>query len=321
MSSKRSAISLFEASTAEPSRLTAFAGNRLDRQSEIRPVECLEEAFLHEETLAYAVLEGDIVLGSDDGKVLFRLHELNGFRPEKENAVLLGYTIDGAPRVMLPLALDRQELPPSLKTVDCRTLYMQQVLPPAILGEVAQGASLVAWNASARFCGRCGGSTLGECGGYRRRCQQCNKEFFPRTDPVVIMLAVDEQNDRCLLGRSPHFRPGMFSCLAGFLEPGETIEDAVRRETLEEAGIELGRIRYHASQPWPFPHSLMIGCYGEALSTSIRYDSRELEDCRWFSRREILKMLKDPAEEGPSVPPSGSIAHRLLLDWSELGSQ
>ena len=107
-------------------------------------------------------------------------------------------------------------------------------------------------------------------GGYKRVCPACGTEHFPRTDPVAIMLAVTR--DRCLLGRGPHFAPGMYSALAGFIEPGETIENAVRRETLEEAGIRLGRVVYHASQPWPFPYSLMIGCFGEALNEEIHAD-------------------------------------------------
>lgn len=314
----RALHSLFQGTSPEPSRLTAFAGNGLDRRSEARPEGCLEEALRHERALAYAIAEGRIVLASEGSapQALFRLRDLSALRPDLENAVLLGYARGKAPRLMVPVRVDPEQLPPGLKAVDCRSLYMQQLLPAALLGEVAQGASLVTWNASARFCGRCGGPTQAECGGYRRRCRACAKELFPRTDPVVIMLAVDERTDSCLLGRSPHFRSGMFSCLAGFLEPGETIEDAVRRETREESGIVLGRVRYHASQPWPFPHSLMIGCYGEALSAEIRFDGTELEDCRWFSRAQVVEMLENPTGEGVSVPPVGSIAHRLISDWS-----
>ncbi|MCB1417419.1 MAG: NAD(+) diphosphatase, partial [Nitratireductor sp.] len=147
----------------------------------------------------------------------------------------------------------------------------------------------------------------------------CKAEVFPRTDPVAIMLALD--GERCVLGRSPHFPPGMYSCLAGFIEPGESIEEAVRRETLEESGISIGRVAYHASQPWPFPHSLMIGCYGEATSFEIDPDRTELEDCRWFSRDEVREMLKRAPgnPDLPAIPPSRAIAHRLISDWVAAG--
>jgi len=151
-------------------------------------------------------------------------------------------------------------------------------------------------------------------GGYKRLCTACGTEHFPRTDPVAIMLAVSR--DKCILGRSRHFAPGMYSALAGFIEPGETIENAVRRETLEESGIKLGRVVYHASQPWPFPYSLMIGCFGEALNNDINADLTELEDCRWFERGEVLAML-DKSHPGFFVPPPGAIAHHLIRSWAE----
>jgi NAD+ diphosphatase len=134
------------------------------------------------------------------------------------------------------------------------------------------------------------------------------------------MLTIDEARDRCLLGRSPHFPPGMYSCLAGFIEPGETMEDAVRRETMEESGIKVGRVRYHASQPWPMPHSLMIGVYAEAQSLDITRDTAELEDCRWFDRSETEAMLASSlGEADASAPPPGAIAHRLMRDWLDWG--
>jgi NAD+ diphosphatase len=131
------------------------------------------------------------------------------------------------------------------------------------------------------------------------------------------MMTIDIERDLCLLGRGAHFAPGMYSCLAGFVEPGETIEQAVRRETHEESGVEIGRVRYHASQPWPMPHTLMIGCYAEALSFDISRDEIELEDCRWFTRAEVATMLEAAAGEGFSAPPGGAIAHRLMRDWVE----
>ena len=154
-------------------------------------------------------------------------------------------------------------------------------------------------------------------GGYRRDCPACGAEHFPRTDPVVIMLAID--GDRCLLGRQARFAPGMYSCLAGFVEPGETIEDAVRRETQEEAGITIGRVRYYSSQPWPFPSSLMIGCHAEALSTEFDRDEAELEDCRWFDRgAKSLRCSPATHPGGIKCPPTIAIAHRLIRAWAEL---
>ena len=139
-------------------------------------------------------------------------------------------------------------------------------------------------------------------------------------DREDIERLVAEARDRCLLGRSPHFPPGMYSCLAGFIEPGETMEDAVRRETLEESGIRVGRVRYHASQPWPMPHSLMIGVYAEAQSLEITRDTAELEDCRWFDRAETEAMLAASlGEADASAPPPGAIAHRLMRDWLDWG--
>jgi NAD+ diphosphatase len=194
------------------------------------------------------------------------------------------------------------------------------MLDDDLLGQFAQASSLMTWNGNNRFCGKCGAPTRPEIGGYRRVCEACAHTIFPRTDPVAIMLVIDIERDLCLLGRSPHFPEGMYSCLAGFLEPGETIEHTVRRETFEESGIRVGRVRYHASQPWPMPHSLMIGCYGEAISFEIHRDEHELEDCRWFTRAETAAMIERGAASGVAAgattpPPKGAIAHRLMRDW------
>jgi NAD+ diphosphatase len=150
-------------------------------------------------------------------------------------------------------------------------------------------------------------------GGWRRDCPQCKAQHFPRTDPVVIMLAVD--GDRCLLGRSPRFVPTMWSCLAGFVEPGESIEDAVRRETREEAGIACGRIHYFRSQPWPFPTSLMIGCHAEAVTYDIVVDRTELEGARWFGKDEVITMLQRRHPQGLTTPPPVAIAYHIIRAW------
>ena len=152
-------------------------------------------------------------------------------------------------------------------------------------------------------------------GGVSRFCAACDAEIFPRVDPVVIMLAID--GERCLLGRQPRFAPGMYSALAGFLEPGETIEEAVRREVKEEAGIQVGRVAYHSSQAWPFPSSLMIGCHAEALSTDVERDAAELEDCRWFEREEVRLMLAGAHPQGLKAPFPMAIAHHLIKAFAE----
>jgi NAD+ diphosphatase len=140
-------------------------------------------------------------------------------------------------------------------------------------------------------------------------------EHFPRTDPVVIMLAV--RGERCLLGRSARFASAMWSCLAGFIEPGESMEEAVRREVREEAGIVCGHVAYFASQPWPFPMSLMIGCHAEALTTDITVDPGELEGARWFDREEAALMLLRRHPEGLGTPPPVAIAHHIIRAWVE----
>ena len=239
-------------------------------------------------------------------------------RPDEDNAVLLGYTVDGAPRIAMPIRAPMEELEARFRLTDGRSAFRDGLLDEETLGIIAQGISLVHWSGANLFCGKCGTKTVSQQGGYKRSCPNCGHMMFPRTDPVVIMLTVDIERDLVLLGRGHHFAPGMYSTLAGFVEPGETIEDAVRRETFEEAGIRAGRVRYHASQPWPMPHSLMIGCYAEALDRDINRDEQELADCRWFTRDEIATMLDaDPSGEGPFSPPRGAIAHRLMRDWVE----
>lgn len=301
----------------EPSRLTAFAANRLDRQSEHRAEDCIEQALKVDGAHLFAFSGAKLVL-KHDGQVLdplFALYEMKELEPDFDEAVLLGFRRSGEPRLAVPVKADPEGFARHLKVLDGRSIYREGHLAGEVLGEFAQASSLLAWNRTSRFCGRCGAPMESRSGGYKRECAACGNVAFPRTDPVVIMLTVDIERDRCLLARGPHFPPGMYSCLAGFVEPGETIEDSVRRETFEESGIHVGQVRYHASQPWPMPHSLMIGCFAEARSVDIRRDETELEDCRWFTREEARALLV--AEEGAAhwSPPEGAIAHRLLRDW------
>ncbi|MFN3969863.1 MAG: NAD(+) diphosphatase [Gemmobacter sp.] len=176
----------------------------------------------------------------------------------------------------------------------------------------ATAKAVVQWHRSHGFCAVCGAASEAAEAGWQRRCPACGAHHFPRTDPVVIMLVT--RGNRALLGRSPGWPPGMYSCLAGFVEPGETLEAAVRREVAEETGVRVGAVRYAASQPWPFPASLMIGCVAEAETEAITLDPVEIEDARWVSREEMVAVM---AGLDPAIRPArrGAIAHALIEGW------
>ena len=196
----------------------------------------------------------------------------------------------------------------SLKSI--RALMLEGTLPEDELSILAQARSLLHWHDSHKFCAKCGAQSLMADAGYRRHCESCGADHFPRTDPVVIM-AIKSQG-QLLLGRQAAWPPGMFSTLAGFMEPGETIEAAVRREVLEEAGIVVGAVRYENCQPWPFPSSLMIGMIGEALTTELKIDLAELETARWFAKSEVQLMLDGKHPEGLIASHPYAIAHHLI---------
>jgi len=177
---------------------------------------------------------------------------------------------------------------------------------------LALARAMVFWHQRHRYCGVCGSPTLSEEAGHMRRCAnpECKTMHFPRTDPAVIMLVSD--GSRALFGRNKNFPPGMYSTLAGFVEPGESLEDAVAREVLEESGIAVGAVHYHSSQPWPFPANIMLGFYADAASTEIAVDYSELEDARWFERDWLRTHIDDDSFR---LPRRDSIARRLIEDW------
>jgi len=194
---------------------------------------------------------------------------------------------------------------------DLRSIAVEGTVAPEEQGLLAQARSLVNWHLTHGFCAQCGTPTTIADGGYRRHCPSCNADHFPRTDPVIIIVVRSPQG--LLLGRQSFWAPGMYSALAGFMEPGETIEDAARREVFEESAIRVGDIRYVKSQPWPFPSSLMIGLIGEALNEGIVIDPVELETARWFGRDELLLMREERHAQGFKFPTKMAIAHHLIL--------
>jgi NAD+ diphosphatase len=177
-----------------------------------------------------------------------------------------------------------------------------------------QAKALLDWHTRHGFCPNCGSATQMQDAGYRRLCPQCGAEHFPRTDPVVIMLPIFE--DACLVGRNARFPPQLYSAFAGFVEPGESMEEAVRRELREEVNLQTGAVTYHATQPWPFPSSLMLGCYAEALSRDFKIDRNEIEDARWLTKDEVRTRLAGGIEDEMKLPVTIAIAHHLLKDWA-----
>src|ERR1700761_1579387 len=198
---------------------------------------------------------------------------------------------------------------------DLRATAMTAGLPDKDVAILGQAKAMIDWHERHGFCARCGHATTFADAGYKRACPNCGAEHFPRTDPVVIMLAT--YGDACLVGRGRQFPPGFFSALAGFVEPGETIEEAVAREILEEAGVPVTNVTYHTTQPWPFPSSLMIGCFAEAQSRDITIDQNELADAFWLEKSKVRAMLAGERIEGMYLPPPVAIAHHLIKHWAQ----
>jgi|TARA_R100000501_G_scaffold5804_1_gene12837 NAD+ diphosphatase len=291
---------------------TGFCGSRIDRADHMRrDPQAVAAARMHPgarwlpfDTLRPLLADGAL-LWIDRAQI-----------PADALEVFLGLE-DGAPRFAIALPARVTESltsgNPAAEAQDARGAAM--TLPADQAAIVAHGRSLIDWHQRHGFCANCGAPTNIAKAGYARACARdrggCGAEHFPRTDPVVIMLAID--GDKCLLGRQPSFPARFMSALAGFVEPGESIEEAVRRELHEEAGIRTARVTYVASQPWPFPSSLMIGAFAEAVTTDIRLDEDELEEARWFTRAEVEAVLSG---DGPFLtPPPMAIAWTLMKTW------
>ena len=289
-----------------------FAGAFVDRIGERRKdPEWLARA-AQSDDCRFVPVWGDRCLAGGDPPhtILLARHDAEAFIDD-EHLIFLGLYQD---HPAFAFSIDRELPAPFADRGEFRDLRMLgTILPPAEANLVAHARALVLWHASQLFCGVCGTPARPEAGGNARVClnSDCARILFPRVDPAIIVLVSD--GDRCLLGRQPSWPDGLYSTIAGFAEPGESLEDAVRREVFEETNVHVGEVRYHSSQPWPFPSSLMVGFLAQAISSEIRLNDAELEDARWFSREELRA-------EFPKLPSTVSIARRLVDHWDSLGS-
>lgn len=284
----------------------AFAGARLDRADQVRSDPAALAALMDEEAKLLR-LDGLLPeVGPDGGLAWGSLGEAG---PGSE-LVFLG--LDGAQACFASVD---PRLIGSTAPANPVLWQIMGTLPAADLATYGAARALVDWHARHRFCARCGTGTVLAKGGWQRNCtnEACRAEHFPRVDPVTIMIV--EHDGALLLGRQPRFPAGRYSALAGFVEPGETIEEAVAREVLEEAGVAVRDVRYVASQPWPFPSSLMIGCHARTDDPAITIDPTELEDARWFTRAEVAAAVAGGPDAPFGAPPPTAIAHQLLKWW------
>ena len=298
------------------SRPNVYSASPLDRAGARREdTEWIEQRLAHGDSLFVPVWRNrNLVRGMDEGSpdaVFVTGDAAAALRMHGGPWAFLGLQDDQAVfAVDVSAADDPLPLLPDTagKFVDLRSVGWGVPRPEAAV--LAHARGLMHWRARHRFCGVCGGVCDVRSAGHMMVCTACEVQHFPRTDPAVIMLVT--RGDRALLGHSQRFpRGNMYSTLAGFVEPGESLEEAVRREVFEEAGIRVGSVQYHSSQPWPFPGNIMLGFYGEGLTEDITIDPEEMLDVRWFSRAEIA----DPAAHDFALPRGDSIARRLIDDW------
>ena len=307
-----------------------FGGSGLDRAAELRGAPDKLEALKREaETGVLPLWRGKpLIAGEDRDRIAWLPHDHSVFDHATEPSVFLGID-EGTARFARDVsAWEPDELPETLHAfldpseqhppgtprdhafTELRTLLTK--FPPREAELLATAKAVLGWHSTHRFCAKCGAASTMAMAGWQRDCAACSGHHFPRTDPVVIMLIT--HGNSVLMGRSPGWPEGMYSLLAGFVEPGETLEAAVRREVFEEAGIRVGEVGYLSSQPWPFPASLMFGCWGVAESSQITIDPNEIEDAQWVTREEMAEVF---AGNSTVMKPArkGAIAHFLLLNW------
>lgn len=285
----------------------AFTGSAIDRDDHTRAdPERIAQARAHADARVLA-LEGLIPALDQDDRLTY-LPVTSG-----EELAYLG-RLEGAP---LFVAMIRQgDTRPGYQQAEVRAILPR--LRPEDLALYGQARALVDWHARNRFCSNCGGTTALAKGGWQRDCAACGTSHFPRTDPVAIMLV--EHDGELLLGRGLGWPEGQYSALAGFIEPGESVEEGVAREVLEEAGVTVTNVTYVASQPWPFPSQLMIGCYGFAAARDLTVDHTELADVRWFTRDEVFAAMQEGGDAPFRAPPPFAIASNLLRWWLDMSN-
>ncbi len=286
------------------SPLLGFTGGPLDRADHLRRDTAAIQAARMHPSARFLIFDDLKPLMADGGAELFWARRSEC--PEGLG-LFLGLDADGEPRFAIDGKPD-DDLPAT--ATDARHAGM--LLADGRAAIVAQARSVLNWHRRHGFCANCGAPTRVEKAGYSRQCDNCGTEHFPRVDPVVIMLA--EKDGMALVGRGPKFPAGFFSALAGFVEPGESLEEAVARELYEEAGIRVHSVRYGASQPWPFPSSLMMGAFATAEGFELALDESEISEARWVSRAEVQAVLR--GEGAWSAPPPLAIAHWLLQQWA-----
>ena len=298
-----------------------FVTHILDRAAHLRSDDARLLALEgHRDARAYVVYRDSLVVKREAAgpRALLSLDEALTFGANP-GTIFLGLR-EGAPVFGMgisPAAVEKLSTRDDAAVTELRGMAMQGLVPANQLAAIAMAKSMVSWHQRHGYCANCGTRTAMKEGGWKRDCPNCKAEHFPRTDPVVIMLVAS--GDKVLLGRQKHFPPGMYSCLAGFVEAAETIEDAVRREIFEEAGIHCTDVNYYMTQPWPYPSSLMIGCTARATNEEVVVDRSELEDARWFDRHEATLMIKREHPEGLAGPHPFAIAHHLLGRWVHNG--
>ena len=287
-----------------------FAEHPLDRMDHLRDDIALHRDAASLDKRRYLVIfDNQVVVAADGRECLLRHQALADLPLAMESLVFLG-----GDQGLHYFAIRAIDMPgDDFECIGIRRFANDGWLADGALGLVAEANSLLLWHQHHGFCARCGNASESAHGGWRRDCPACEAQHFPRTDPVAIMLVTE--GDRCLLGRGHHFDEQRYSCLAGFLEPGETIEAAARRELFEEAGVRGGKVQYLASQPWPFPSSLMIGMQVEAETTALNIDSNELADAIWVDKADVRAVLEGATDRGFLLPPRIAIARTLLQAW------